>query len=267
MSKFQDNSKNRVNSLAKGLRVLEAFTAKDPELLLSEVGRRAGLDNATSFRMLNTLLELGYVDHDSESRRFRLNLKCLNIGFNAIARSDLRALAQPVLRGFVADGAEAASLGVLDRGEVTYIERMQAGLNRTAVDIRVGMRINAHSSALGHALLAFLPAPQIQQHLDAVIRTKQTPHTLTGLKEIKARLKQVRDEGFALVDQESVLGLRAIAAPVFGADGLPVAAISIASANVTVPPKTFTRQFAKKLTDAAADLSLSLRASGTAIVR
>ena len=84
-----------------------------------------------------------------ESRRFRLTFKCLDLGYNAIARSELRSLARPLLRGIVGEHIEAASIGVLDGFEVVYVERIQAGLERLAVDVRIGNRVPAYSSALG----------------------------------------------------------------------------------------------------------------------
>src|SRR3954471_20022357 len=80
--------KNTVQSLAKGFRVLQAFTAEEPELKLSEVARRAGLDNGTAFRLLETLVMLGYLER-LETKQYRLTLKPLDLGFNAIARMDL----------------------------------------------------------------------------------------------------------------------------------------------------------------------------------
>src|SRR5687768_707606 len=101
--------KNTVQSLAKGFRVLQAFTSDRPELTLAETAREAGIDNATAFRFLNTLLQLGYVERIEGTRHFRLTLKCLDLGFNAIARADLRSLARPVLRALVGPEIEAAS--------------------------------------------------------------------------------------------------------------------------------------------------------------
>src|SRR4051812_43619104 len=99
----QGNEKNTVQSLAKGFRVLQAFTHDQPELTMAEVGRAAGVDNATAFRFLNPLVQLGYVERIDGTRRFRLTLKCLDLGFNAIARTDLRGLARPILRSLIGD--------------------------------------------------------------------------------------------------------------------------------------------------------------------
>jgi IclR family pca regulon transcriptional regulator len=131
------NPKNTVQSLAKGFRVLQAFTAEEPELKLSEVARRAGLDNGTAFRLLETLVMLGYLERFPETKQYRLTLKPLELGFNAIARMDLRTIAQPELRALVGAVREAASIGILDRDEVVYIDRYQEGQARLGVDIRV----------------------------------------------------------------------------------------------------------------------------------
>src|SRR5262245_24430281 len=161
-------SKSSVQSLAKGFRVLEAFSADVEEMTLSEIADVANLDAGTTFRMLNTLVDLGYVMRVPDSRRFRLTLKVLDLGFNAVARQDLRTVVRPVLRSLVGELGEAASFGVLDGGDIIYIERMRAGMTRLLVEIRVGTPIPATMSVIGRALLAFLPK-------DALERTLVTP--------------------------------------------------------------------------------------------
>ncbi len=97
----KNNDKNTVASLAKGFRILEAFSARQPELTLAEVARKAGVDNATAFRFLNTLVQTGYVERVPDAKLFRLTTKVLDLGFNAIAHSDLRTQARPILRSLV----------------------------------------------------------------------------------------------------------------------------------------------------------------------
>ena len=133
--------KNSVHSLAKGFRVLEAFTAERTEMGLAEVARAASIDNATAFRFLNTLVQLGYVEKIPEAKRFRLTLKCIDLGFNAIARTDLREFARPLLRELLNDTIEAASIAVPDGPDLVYVERVQAGLVRLGVDVRIGSRV------------------------------------------------------------------------------------------------------------------------------
>jgi len=254
--------KNVVQSLAKGFRVLEAFTSEQPELTLAEVARRSGSDNATAFRLLNTLVMLGYVEKIADSRRFRLTLKCLGLGFNAIARSDLRALARPVLRALVGEVNEAASVGVLDGAEVVYIERIQAGLTRLGVDVRIGSRVPAYATAIGQAILSGLARATQIEILESRPREPLTQHTLTGLDTLLSRLDQVRARGYALSDQETVLGLRVLSAPVVDLDGVPIAGLSVAAPGSRMTIAAFEAAARQPVLTAAAALSRALQASG-----
>ena len=194
------NPKNTVQSLAKGFRVLQAFTAEEPELKLSEVARRAGLDNGTAFRLLETLVMLGYLERFPETKQYRLTLKPLELGFNAIARMDLRTIAQPELRALVGAVREAASIGILDRDEVVYIDRYQEGQARLGVDIRVGSRLPAYCTAIGHSILAFLPRAETRRILGLSRRVRVNEQTPVTLEEIEEKLGEVRATGYAISD-------------------------------------------------------------------
>ena len=208
------SDKSQIQSLAKGFRVLEAFSAEDRELTLSEIAGRVELDPGTVFRILNTLTTLGYLDRVSGTKRFRLTLKVLDLGFHAIARTELRDLARPILRPLVGQVNEAASLATLEGDDVVYLERVHAGLVRLGVDTRIGSRLPAYYTALGHAILAHLPREDQLRVLNKRERVKLTARTPTTITEIDARLKGVRRNGYALSDQEVVAGMRVMAAPV-----------------------------------------------------
>ena len=256
------SEKNTVQSLAKGFRVLEAFTSQEPELTMAEVARLAGIDNATAFRFLNTLVEIGYVDRVPDSRKFRLALKVLDLGFNAIARSDLRTRARPILRGLVGEINEAASIGVLEGADVFYVERIQAGLARLGVDIRIGSRVPAYSSAIGHAILAWLSRPNQIAVLQSQPRKQLTATTQTDLDTLLVRLEQVKRRGYAVSDQETVSGLYVIAAPILDADGIPLAGLSIAAPAFHTNLKDFEAAGARPVVQAAQALSRALQSSG-----
>jgi IclR family pca regulon transcriptional regulator len=255
--------KNTVQSVAKAFKVLEAFTAARPESTLADIARAAALDNGTTFRLLNTLVQLGYVEKRAGTRLFRLTLKCLELGFDAIARSDLRMLARPLLRNLVGPRIEAASIAVLDGADIVYIERVQAGFARLGVDVRIGSRAPAYSTAAGQAILAFLPEQTQVRALEARPRERRTPTTLTGLKALLTRLRDVRRRGFALSDQENVTGLRVLAAPVLDADGIPVAGLSVAAPAFTMSLAEFDEAARKPVIASARALSLALQAAGS----
>lgn len=255
------SEKNTVQSLAKGFRVLEAFTAERIEMGLAEVARAADIDNGTAFRFLNTLVQLGYLQK-TDAKRFRLTLKCLDLGFSAIGRTDLRELARPLLRELIGTDIEAASVAVLDGADIVYIERVQAGLARLGVDVRIGSRAPAYSTAVGQAMLAHLPRDAQQALLGRSPLKRLTATTITSVPKLLERLVGVKARGYALSDQENVAGLRVLAAAVLDCDGIPVAAISVATPAFLAPLTTFERAARGPVMRAAQTLSKAVQAAG-----
>ena len=258
-----ENSRNRVNSLSKGLRVLEAFTAERSEMTLSEVARAAAIDAGTAFRMLNTLVMLGYVARTPEGRRFRLTLKVIDLGLHAIGRSDLRELARPILRSLVGEISEAASVGVLDGADILYVERVRAGLTRLGVDIRIGTNIPAVSGVIGHAILAFLPDDERERVLAMKPRRGELAVAQFSRSDLKRGLAAVRRQGYAMQDSAFGNGLRILAAPVLDIDGYPVAAVSVAAPAVRMSPEQFRVLALEPVRNATSDIARAVQASGT----
>lgn len=257
-----DDQRNMVNSLAKGLRVLEAFTAERSELTLSEVGALAKLDPGTAFRMLNTLVMAGYVSRIPDSKRFRLTLKCTDLGLHAIGRADLREIARPILRSLVGEVNEAASLGVLDGADILYIERVRAGLTRMGVDIRIGTTIPAFWSTIGEAMLAFLPPRELARVLALKPRAGGFPHKPMQRAEIERGLRSVREDGYALRDSYFGSGLRVLAVPVLDIDNYPLAAVSVAVPQMQLTSEEFRARALDAVRRAASDIARAIQASG-----
>jgi IclR family pca regulon transcriptional regulator len=258
-----ENARSVVNSLSKGLRVLEAFSAERPEMTLSEVARAAAIDPGTAFRMLNTLVMLGYVARMPEGKKFRLTLKVIDLGLHAIGRSDLRELSRPILRSLVGEISEAASVGVLDGADILYVERVRAGLTRLGVDIRIGTNIPAVSGVIGHAILAFLPAAERERVLAIKPRRGELAVFQFSKGELKQTLQAVRRQGYAMQDSAFGNGLRILAAPVLDVDGYPLAAVSVAAPAVRMPSEQFRALALEPVRSAAADIARAVQASGT----
>lgn len=250
-------SKNKVHSLLKGLRVLEVFTSQDDGLTMAAIARRAGFDNATAFRLLNTLEEAGYVRRLPNTRLFRLTTRVLDLGFNAIAHSDLRTQARPILRELVGEVNEAASVGILDGAEMLYVERVDSGLSQ-GIEVRIGARMPVYSTAIGHACLAWRPLSEQVSVLESMPRIKRTNTTLTDLDELLARLQMVKARGYAVSDQENVFGAYILAAPVLGPDGYAQASLSAITSVTRMPLDQFVALTADRVCAAARELSTCL---------
>lgn len=223
----EEGRKNFVNSVAKVFSVLKAFDASLPELTVSEVAGRAGLDRGTAFRLVHTLCQLGYLAATPRGRRYRLTLKCLELGYTPLARADLKMLARPLLQDVVPGIADAASLGMLDGTDIVYVERAQADMPQVNLDRRAGSRTGAYGAALGHAILACLPVAMQADILARSNRVRLSEKTLTGIDDILARLAEVKARGYAVSDGENAFGLRTVAAAILDTDGSPVAGVSL----------------------------------------
>jgi len=145
---------------------------------------------------------------------------------------------------------------------VVYVERVQSGLGRLGVTQRIGARVPAYCTAIGHAILAYLPFEQRVGLLNARERVKLTPNTPVSLPEIEARLERVRALGYAVSDQDTVMGVRVIAAPILDPDQQPWAAVSAAAPWMTCSLEEFIRHTAGAVLSAAQTLTRVLRISG-----
>ena len=255
--------RSTVQSLAKGFRILEAFTADREVMTLSEVAEAAGLNSGTTFRMLNTLVDLGYVAKVPDTRTFRLTLKVLDLGFHAIAHRDLRAVVRPELYTLVNDVNEAASFAVLKGAEVLYIERVRAGITRLGVDIRIGTTIPAHESIIGQAILAFLPTDIVEKLASLPQRETISAHEMIEWSSIEPSLAAIRNDGYALRDSTLSKGLRILAVPVLDPDGRAIGAISIAAPAARIAEDEFRLRALEPAQKAARAVARSLEAGGS----
>jgi IclR family pca regulon transcriptional regulator len=235
----KNNPKNYVASVGKAFAVLKSFTSEHFELTLSEVAARADLDRGTAFRLIQTLIELGYLQAVPQSRRFRLGVACLDLGYTVLSHGSLRTIVEPLLRGLVPAVGDAASLGILDGGDVIYLARVGAGLDRHKMDRRPGSRIPAYSAALGHAMLAHLARDEQIRRLDARPRVKLSERTLTDLDALLDRLDLVKRKGHAVSDGENAYGLRTLATPILDAQGFVIAGLSVTVDAMRMDMPTF----------------------------
>ncbi|WP_435169759.1 IclR family transcriptional regulator domain-containing protein [Falsirhodobacter sp. 1013] len=216
------DKRDTMGGLAKGLRVIEAFSADRPRLTITEAAEHAGLDRATARRCLLTLADLGYADYDGKF--FTLTPHVLRLGTACLATMPLPGLVQPWLDRLSELTGESSSVAILDRGEIVYVARA-AQRKVMSIALMPGSRLPAFCTSMGRVLLAALPEAEAEARLPPL--TARTPRTLTEPEAVMARIAQARAEGFALIDQEVELGLRSIAVPLMDARGRVVAALNL----------------------------------------
>ncbi|UBV44975.1 IclR family transcriptional regulator (plasmid) [Deinococcus taeanensis] len=227
-----------VRTLERGLSVLWALATLQ-EAPLSQVARAAGLSASTTSRLLETLRQQGFVDWDEGSGLFRVGLRAFQVGAAFNAAQALVTAAAPAMRALVAELGESANLAVLrPHGaglEAAYVHQVE-GPQLVRMFTQPGASAPLHASGVGKVLLGTRPDDELHAVLSAAALTPFTPHTLTTPEAVLAAVRRVRDEGFALDDQERELGVRCVAVPVRGADGLVAAALSVSAPTSRFTP-------------------------------
>lgn len=227
------SASNSVQSLARGLDVICAFGAEHPSMTLSEVAKRVNLSRATARRFLLTLQELGYVR--SDGKFFELTSKVLQLGYSYLSSATLPQLMEPVLEELSTTVNESASASVLEGHDILYIARVHTR-SIMRVGISVGTRFPAANTSMGRVLLAY-QAPGVLQKLLSDGISAPTGQGIGTVAELRTELAKVREQGYAIVDQELEIGLRSVAAPVFAPDGSVVAAMNV---SMSVGPQSHT---------------------------
>jgi IclR family pca regulon transcriptional regulator len=250
------SGENFVQALDRGLAVIRAFDADNPELSLSDVARLTGLTRAAARRFLLTLVELGYMHTDG--RKFALRPRILELGYAYLSSLTLPEAATPHLDRLVEQVHESSSVSVLDGGEVVYIARVSTRRIMT-IAINVGTRFPAYATAMGRVLLAGQSNDWIDSYLASTQLKPLTTRTIVDSAKLRAELLRIRTHGWALVDQELEDGLRSVAAPIRDADGEVVAAVNLSSPAHRRTLDAIRRELLPPLLNTAAQIEADLR--------
>ncbi len=248
-----------VQSFERGLAVIRSFGPGTPHQSVSEVAAATGLSRAAARRLLHTLEALGYARRRGTS--FELTARVLDLGYAFLSSQSVAQLAEPFLDTLSAATGESTSVAVLDGTDVVYVARVQAKRLMT-VSIGLGTRFRAFQTSLGRAQLAWLPPERVRAIWDASDRTTTTPTTVTDHAGLVERLREVREQGWALVDQELEVGVRSVAAPVHDADGGVVAAMNVSTHASRTSREQIDSQIVPPLLAAADGLTRAMSLAG-----
>ena len=248
-------------AVERALNILEAAAHRRDGLTNSEISRKLAIPKSSASYILRTLERRGYLRRDAESGRYRLGLKILSLGGDAQANLDIADVALPFMRPLSEKIHLTVHLAVLDQGEAVYVEKVEApGFFK--VNTWVGRRMFLHSTSVGKCLLAWLPKHEVEALVKQEGLKKRTPKTITTVTKLLADLERVRQEGYALDDEENSLGARCLGAPVFDVMGNVVAALGASGTLTQVDAANMTR-IAESLRETARRISRQMQRSGT----
>jgi IclR family transcriptional regulator, acetate operon repressor len=225
-----------VQALTRALTILTILAQHEDGSTLTEVARTAGLAPSTAHRLLTTLQQERFVRFDRELTRWLIGVQTFAVGNAFLHSRDAGRTARPYLQRLMEETRETANFAIEDEGMAVYLGQVQSRQLMRAI-AKPGGRVFMHASALGKAMLAALPstaaAKIVRDHGLPVF----TPRTIDTPPRLLRHLEQVRQQGFAVDDEEYAAGLRCVAAAVVDEDGAPLGAISVSGPTVRIPPE------------------------------
>ena len=224
----------QVQSLTRGLSILECLARAEGGLTLTDIAQRVQLPASTTHRLLGTLEKMGYVHPMGDVSRWYVGLTAFTVGSSFLANRDFVAHSHAYMRRLMEQCSETANLAILDGAEAVFIDQVQCRETMRTI-VKLGSRVPLHASGVGKAIFASLPDDQI----DALVKVKGLPriteNTIRSPETMWASIRVIRQRGWSFDDEEHLPGTRCVAAPIYDEHAEALGAISLAGPSSRLP--------------------------------
>jgi DNA-binding IclR family transcriptional regulator len=220
-----------IEALDRGLKILNLFAEKGRELGLTEIAALLGEHKSTVYRTLATLESRGFVERGALSKRYWVGVSLFTLGSLYQSRMEIRRVARPLAECLANRFEETVHLGILDEikiaeGKIVVLDKIETS-HPLRLTPSIGAEADAHACGVGKAILAYQDEKVVQDIVKRMGLKRYTSNTITALEDLQRELARVRDQGYALDEQELEIGLRCVAAPIFNRSGRAVASVSL----------------------------------------
>ncbi|WP_409308091.1 IclR family transcriptional regulator [Pectobacterium sp. B1J-3] len=227
-----------IQSVERALRILDLFDEYNVEIKITDISTQMGLHKSTLHSLLKTLQVAGYIDQNRENGKYRLGMKLVERGNLVVNSIDIREKARSYLLDLASQTGQTTHLAILDGKEGVYVDKVEGKLAVITFS-RIGRRLPIHATAIGKVLLAFNPENEVNTLLQDYNFTQQTPNTILNKEAYLKELEFVRQNGYALDNQENEQGVRCISVPIRNHAGHIIAAISMSTLTNRVSETEF----------------------------
>ncbi|SDK05031.1 IclR family transcriptional regulator [Natronincola ferrireducens] len=226
-------SSQTVQSVERALAILEVLSDYGEGVGITELSTNINLHKSTVHRLLLTLIQKGYVEQNPETSKYKLTLKLFELGNKPLEKLDILTVAKPYLHQLKEVTHEVVHLVIREGTEIVYIDKVESE-NKIRMHSRIGTRSPMYCTSVGKAIMAYLPEEEVERLWENSEIKRLTPHTITDLNVMKKTLKEIRQKGYALDEEENELGIRCIGAPIFNHRGELAGAISVSGPTIRV---------------------------------
>jgi IclR family pca regulon transcriptional regulator len=238
--------------------VLKAAAESSDAVPLTKLARIVGLNKTTTWRLAHTLVNLGYLHQDEVTRRFRPAPQVLALGYAYFEGLDLKELASPLLTDLSTRVNEMVNLAILDGHELVFVERIRTA-QIVNIHLQPGSHLPLYNTALGRVLISEMPQAWLRQYISYLRGDPRAANYVrNGGRKLLSQLKDTRDRGYAVSDNERVEGLRAAAAPIRNRSGKIVASLNILVPSFRVTMSALRQSYLPAALETAAKISATL---------
>jgi len=220
-------------SLTRALTALERLSESPNGMSLTDLSQQLGMPPATLHRLLSTFEELNFVEHEVDSGLWFVGLKTFTVGNAFLKRRDFVATARPYMQSLVEESGETVNLGIIDDDDVVFISQVESQEMMRMI-VTLGSRSPIHASGVGKAILASKSEKTVAQILQRKGLPRFTDHTIDKPGDFRQALEMIRQQGYALDDEEHAIGLRCVAASIFDENANALAAISLSGPKARI---------------------------------
>jgi DNA-binding IclR family transcriptional regulator len=249
-------------SLERALQIMTAFSNEGNALSLAQLSEALGLSKATVFRLCATLIKCGFLRQDQQLKQYSLGMKLFELGSIAVSSFSLTRIASPYLTQLQVKLGKTVFLGVLDDGELLYLDKREDPTAAITFTSNIGRRRPSYWGMIGPAIIAYLPPEEIDRLLEKTPLTVTTKKSLVRREELDALLKRVRERGYAIDEEMAMEGVGGVAAPVRDFTGKVVAAVGVGFFSSLVGSREL-KKIAKEVVEAARAMSREAGYTGT----
>lgn len=249
-----DNSSSN-QSIERMFRIIESMAPSDKPLRLNEISEKSGVPASTAMRILNAMIQNGYASQDADTMLYSLSYKFLEISTAIRENLSLNQELRPYLQEISRKMQLSCALGIQNQYCITYIDEVISMQQMIRIYHHLGVQYPLHKNACGKLFLSQFSPEELTRYLQQADLSVSTPKTLSSREELEENLEQIRTQGYAVNDEESMLGMRCIALPLIDPDGEIFAGVSISGTVYQLPHDTIptlvqtTRRILKRFYD------------------
>ena len=250
----------KLNTIGKAITVFETIRSAKRPLSIKEIAEAIGLNKSSLHHHIKTLTEFGYLQQDSDSRKYDIGLNLVRVGQSYLQRLDVRERGHLFLEELSKELNQTVHMLVLDHNEAVYIDKVDVNHQPGALQCSsfIGLRTDVYSTASGKILLSNLEQGSLNEILKNIQLLPITTHTLTDISEFEKELTLSKERGYGMDLQEHFLGLQCIAVPILNSHSQCVAAVSVSCPIATISREMLENEVLEKLKETGRKISSAM---------